>query len=180
MEEDSIYEFWNKVPGPGEYDRHQFAKIPQDAALWQGLRIGVTEYLGERWVVEVVDKDNVIVRRTDTERVFRLKQTFRTPAGELDYAMWTTLDAPPGKTFAYMVGAGSFKRAIERDIGIPVGFSGSLGAAEGLESDGQLRTAVSMGEAPNSQQTGLVARWFVWSILMLQWVAESIEANPDP
>ena len=180
MKEDSIYEFWNKVPGPGEYDRHQFAKIPQDAALWEGVRIGVTEYLGERWVVEVVDKDNVIVRRTDTERVFRLKQTFKTPAGELDYAMWTTLDAPPGATFAYMVGAGTFKRAIERDIGITVGFSGSLGAAEGLESDGQLRTAVSMGDAPNSQQTGLVARWFVWSILMLQWVAESIEANPDP
>ena len=180
MKEDSIYEFWNKVPGPGEYDRHQFAKIPQDAALWEGVRIGVTEYLGERWVVEVVDKDYVIVRRTDTERVFRLKQTFKTPTGELDYAMWTTLDAPPGETFAYMVGAGTFKRAIERDIGIPVGFSGSLGAAEGLESDGQLRTAVSMGDAPNSQQTGLVARWLVWSILMLQWVAESIEANPDP
>ncbi len=180
MREDSIYEFWNKVPGPGEYDRHQFAKIPQDAALWEAVRIGVTEYLGERWVVEVVDKDNVIIHRTDTERVFRLKQTFKTPAGELDYAMWTTLDAPPGETFAYMVGAGTFKRAIERDIGIPVGFSGSLGAAEGLESDGQLRTAVSMGDAPNSQQTGLVARWFVWSILMLQWVAESIEANPNP
>ena len=180
MPDDSIYEFWNKVPGPGEYDRHQFAKIPQDAGLWEGVRIGVTESLGERWVVEVVDKDNLIVRRTDTERVFRLKQTFKTPAGELDYAMWTTLDAPPGETFAYMVGAGTFKRAIERDIGIPVGFSGSLGAAEGLESDGQLRTAVSMGDAPNSQQTGLVARWFVWSILMLQWVAESIEANPDP
>ena len=180
MREDSIYEFWNKVPGPGEYDRHQFAKIPEDAALWEGVRIGVTEYLGERWVVEVVDKDNLIVRRTDTERVFRLKQTFKTPAGELDYAMWTTLDAPPGETFAYMVGAGTFKRAIERDIGIPVGFSGSLGAAEGLESDGQLRTAVSMGDAPNSQQTGLVARWFVWSILMMQWVAESIEANPNP
>lgn len=180
MEKDSIYEFSIKVPGPGEYDRHQFAKIPQDAALWEGVRIGVTEYLGERWVVEVVDKDNLIVRRTDTERAFRLKQTFKTPAGELDYAMWTTLDAPPGETFAYMVGAGTFKRAIERDIGIPVGFSGSLGAAEGLESDGQLRTAVSMGDAPNSQQTGLVARWFVWSILMLQWVAESIEANPDP
>ena len=180
MKEDSIYEFWNKVPGPGEYDRHQFAKIPQDAALWEGVRIGVTEYLGERWVVEVVDKDNLIVRRTDTERVFRLKQTFKTPAGELDYAMWTTLDAPPGETFAYMVGAGTFKRAIERDIGIPVGFSGSLGAAEGLESDGQLRTAVSMGDAPNSQQTGLVARWFIWSILVLQWVDESIVANPDP
>jgi hypothetical protein len=79
-----------------------------------------------------------------------------------------------------MVGAGTFKRAIERDVGIPVGFSGSLGAAEGEESDGQLKTAVSLGEAPNSQQTGYVARWFIWSILMLQWVAESIEANPDP
>ena len=180
MEEDSIYEFWNKLPGPGEFSSDAFAAIPMTATVWEGVKLGVSEYLGVRWVVEVVDKDNVIVRRTDTERVFRLKQTLKTPAGELDYAMWTTLDAPPGETLAYMVGAGTFKRAVERDIGIPVGFSGSLGAAEGLESDGQLRTAVSMGDAPNSQQTGLVARWFVWSILMLQWVAESIEANPDP
>ena len=180
MTDDSIYEFWNKLPGPGEFDRHQFAKIPQDAALWEGLRIGVTEYLGERWVVESVDKNNLIVRRTDKDRVFRLKQTFKTPGGELNYAMWTSLDAPPGETFSYMVGAGTFKRAIERDVGIPVGFSGSLGAAEGLESDGQLKTAASLGDAPNAQQTGYVARWFVWSILMLQWVSESIEANPDP
>ena len=178
--EHSIYEFWNKLPGPGEYDLHTYAKIPNTATVWEGLRIGVTEYLGERWVVEIVDKDNVIVRRTDTQRVFRLKQTFKTPEGELDYAMWATLDAPPGETFAYMVGAGTFKRAIQRDLGLPVGFSGSLGAAEGLESDGQLKTAVSVGEAPNSQQTGLVARWFIWSILALQWVAESIEANPNP
>jgi hypothetical protein len=112
--------------------------------------------------------------------VFHLKQTFKTPDGEFNYAMWTSLDAPPGETFSYMVGAGTFKRAIERDVGIPVGFSGSLGAAEGEESDGQLKTAVSLGEAPNSQQNGYVARWFTWSILMLQWVAESIEANPDP
>ena len=69
-EEYSIYEFWNKVPGPGEFDSSVFAKIPTDAGLWEGLRIGVTEYLGERWVVEIVDKDNVIVRRTDKGRVF--------------------------------------------------------------------------------------------------------------
>ena len=176
----SIYEFWNKVPGPGEFDSSVLAKIPTDAGLWEGLRIGVTEYLGERWVVEIVDKDNVVVRRTDKGRVFHLKQTFKTKFGELHYAMWTSLDAPPGETFSYMVGAGTFKRAIERDIGIPVGFSGSLGAAEGQESDGQLKTAVSLGDAPNAQQTGYVARWFIWSILMLQWVAESIEANPNP
>ena len=43
MREDSIYEFWNKVPGPGEYDRHQFEKVPPDAALWEGVRIGARE-----------------------------------------------------------------------------------------------------------------------------------------
>ena len=180
MSDDSIYEFWNKLPGPGEFDRHKFAKIPQDAALWEGVRIGVTEYLGERWVVEVVDKDNLIVRRTDTERVFRLKQTFKTKFDELNYAMWTYFDIPTADTFTYVVGAGTFKRAIERDVGIPVGYSAKLGKAEGDMSDGHIVTAVSMGDAPNSQQTGLVARWFIWSILVLQWVDESIVANPDP
>jgi len=41
-------------------------------------------------------------------------------------------------------------------------------------------TAVSLGEPPTAQQGGLVARWFIWSILMLQWVDESIVANPNP
>jgi len=179
-EEDDIYEFWNKLPGPGEFDSSAYVRIPHGAPLWEAVRIGVTEYLGERWVVEPVDKDNLIVRRVDPPRVFRLKQSFRTPSGEPNYAMWTSLDAPLGETFTYMVGAGSFRQAIERDLGIPVGFSGDIGAAEGLESDGQLKTAVSLGDAPNAQQTGLVARWFIWSILALQWAGESIEANRNP
>ena len=46
--------------------------------------------------------------------------------------------------------------------------------------DGHIMTAVSLGDAPNTTQTGLVARWFIWSILALQWVDESIVANPNP
>ncbi len=180
MREDSIYEFWNKLPGPGEFDRDKFAKIPDNAPLWEGVRIGVTEYLGERWVVEMVDKDNVTVRRMDLPRAFRLKQTFKTKFGELNYAMWTYFDVPKAETFSYVVGAGTFKRAIEREVGIPVGYYAKLGKEEGDMHDGHIMTAVSLGDAPNTTQTGLVARWFVWSILMLQWVAESIEANPDP
>ena len=57
MSDDSIYEFWNKIPGPGEFDSSVFKAIPTDTGLWEGVRIGVTEYLGERWVVESVDKD---------------------------------------------------------------------------------------------------------------------------
>ena len=179
-EEDSIYDFWNKLPGPGEFDRHRYSKIPDDAPLWEGVRIGVTEYLGVRWVVEVVDKDNVIVRRTDMPRAFRLKQSFKTKFDELNYAMWTYFDVPTDKTFDYIVGAGTFKRAIERDVGIPVGYSAKLGKAEGEMSAGHIMTAVSLGDAPNATQTGLVARWFIWSILVLQWVDESIVANPNP
>jgi hypothetical protein len=176
----SIYEFWNKLPGPGEFERDTFAKIPADAPLWEGLRIGVTEYLGERWVVEPADKDNVVVRRIDMGRVFRLKQTFKDKTGELHYAMWSYFDVPPDKTFDYIVGAGTFRRAIERDVGIPVGYSAKLGKEEGEMSDGHIMTAVSLGDAPNAQQAGLVARWFIWSILVLQWVDESIVANPNP
>ena len=180
MPEDSIYEFWNKLPGPGEHDMHRHAKIPGTAALWEGLRIGVMEYLGERWVVEIVDKDNAVVRRIDTNRAFRLKQTFKTKSGELNYAVWAYYDVPTEQTFDYMVGAGTFRQAIEREVGIPVGYSAKLGKAEGEMHDGHIMTAVSLGDAPNSQQTGLVARWFIWSILALQWAAESIEANPNP
>jgi hypothetical protein len=179
-EDDDIYEFWNKLPGPGEFSSDDFATIPMSATAWEGVKLGVSEYLGVRWVVEVVDKDNVVVRRTDKPRAFRLKQTFKTKFGELNYAMWTYYDVPNDKTFDYMVGAGTFKRAIERDVGIPVGYSAKLGKAEGDMSEGHIMTAVSLGDAPNANQTGLVARWFIWSILMLQWVDESIVANPNP
>ncbi len=179
-EADSIYEFWNKLPGPGEFSSEAFPAIPNAASIWEGVKIGVTEYLGVRWVVEVVDKDNVVVRRTDQPRAFRLKQTFKTKFGELNYAMWTYYDVPTDKTFDYMVGAGTFKRAIERDVGIPVGYSAKLGKAEGDMSEGHIMTAVSLGEPPTSQQGGLVARWFIWSILVLQWVDDSIVANPNP
>ena len=179
-EADSIYEFWNKLPGPGEFDRHKYSKIPDDAPLWEGVRIGVTEYLGVRWVVEVVDKDNVVVRRTDQPIAYRLKQTFRAPDGDVNYAMWTTRDIPNDLGFTYMVGSGIFKKAIQRDLGIPVGVSAKLGQSEESMTDGELKTAVSLGEPPTAQQGGLVARWFIWSILMLQWVDESIVANPNP
>ncbi len=179
-EADSIYEFWNKLPGPGEFSSEAFPAIPNAASIWEGVKIGVTEYLGVRWVVEVVDKDNVVVRRTDQPIAYRLKQTFRAPDGSVNYAMWTTRDIPSELGFLYMVGAGSFKQAIERDLGIPVGVSAQLGQSEAAVTGGTLKTAVSLGEPPTAQQGGLVARWFVWSILALQWVGESIEANPNP
>ena len=47
----------------------------------------------------------------------RLKQTFRTPGGELNYAMWTTRDIPEDMGFTYMVGSGCFQKAIQRDLG---------------------------------------------------------------
>ena len=179
-EEDSIYDFWNKLPGPGEFSSDVFAAIPMTATVWEGVKIGVTEYLGVRWVVEVVDKDNVVVRRTDQPLAYRLKQTFRTPGGELNYAMWTTRDIPEDMGFTYMVGSGCFQKAIQRDLGIPVGVSANLGQSEAEVTGGELKTAVSLGEPPTAQQGGLVARWFIWSILALQWVGESIEANPKP
>lgn len=178
-EEDSIYDFWNKLPGRGV----RFLCLRQDSPrrpLWEAVRIGVTEYLGERWVVESVDKDNVVVRRTDQPLAYRLKQTFRTPGGELNYAMWTTRDIPEDMGFTYMVGSGCFQKAIQRDLGIPVGVSANLGQSEAEVTGGELKTAVSLGDAPNANQTGLVARWFIWSILALQWVGESIEANRNP
>jgi len=122
-EEDSIYDFWNKLPGPGEFSSDVFAAIPMTATVWEGVKIGVSEYLGVRWVVEVVDKDNVVVRRTDQPLAYRLKQTFRTPGGELNYAMWTRRDIPEDMGFTYMVGSGCFQKAIQRDLGIPVGVS---------------------------------------------------------
>ncbi len=121
-----------------------------------------------------------MVRRTDQPIAYRLKQTFRAPDGSVNYAMWTTRDIPSELGFLYMVGAGSFKQAIERDLGIPVGVSAQLGQSEAAVTGGTLKTAVSLGEPPTAQQGGLVARWFVWSILALQWVGESIEANPNP
>ena len=75
---------------------------------------------------------------------------------------------------------GASQKAIQRDLGIPVGVSANLGQGEAEVTGGELKTAVSLGEPPTAQQGGLVARWFIWSILALQWVGESIEANPKP
>jgi hypothetical protein len=36
MKEDSIYEFWNKLPGPGEFSSDDFAAIPMSATVWEG------------------------------------------------------------------------------------------------------------------------------------------------
>ena len=41
MKEDSIYEFWNKLPGPGEFSSDDFAAIPMSATVWEGVKIGV-------------------------------------------------------------------------------------------------------------------------------------------
>ena len=35
-ESDDIYEFWNKLPGPGEFSSDEFAAIPMAAAVWEG------------------------------------------------------------------------------------------------------------------------------------------------
>jgi len=35
-ENDDIYEFWNKLPGPGEFSSDTFAAIPMSAAVWEG------------------------------------------------------------------------------------------------------------------------------------------------
>ena len=34
MKEYSIYEFWNKLPGPGEFSSDDFAAIPMAATVW--------------------------------------------------------------------------------------------------------------------------------------------------
>ena len=35
-EDDNIYEFWNKLPGPGEFSSDDFATIPMSATVWEG------------------------------------------------------------------------------------------------------------------------------------------------
>jgi len=35
-EDDDIYEFWNKLPGPGEFSSEAFPAIPNAASVWEG------------------------------------------------------------------------------------------------------------------------------------------------
>jgi len=37
-ESDDIYEFWNKLPGPGEFSSDDFATIPMSATVWEGVK----------------------------------------------------------------------------------------------------------------------------------------------
>lgn len=67
-EDDSIYEFWSKLPGPGEFSSDAFASIPMKATVWEGVKLGVSEYLGE-----AEQGVRPLLNRTDTKTAKNLR-----------------------------------------------------------------------------------------------------------
>ena len=51
-ENDDIYEFWNKLPGPGEFSSDVFAAIPMAAAVWEGGKAEERQCEGANQITE--------------------------------------------------------------------------------------------------------------------------------
>jgi hypothetical protein len=172
-------DFPKRREGPGEYDRHQFAKIPDSIATWEGLRLGIAEYLDERWVLEPQDERTVVVKRTDRAVTIRIHDEIREEDGQPDYCVFAKLIVPDELALQYMTFHGFFNQALERQLGMPVWAKSFISQTqEGFEGC-EYTLAVSLGEPPNSHQIGLVARWMTWSILALDWIDDCAEFN-DP
>lgn len=164
--------------GPGEFDRDRFAVIPGHAGVWEGLRAGIAEHLEVSWVLEIIDERTAVARRTDRDVRIRIEVAFQEENGEIDYQVFAKLQVPDAKALQYMTFHGCYQRALERQLGMPVWArthisQTNLDPFEGCE----YTLAISLGEPPNSQQTGFVARWMTWSLVALDWVAESADLN---
>ncbi len=171
-------DFIKNREGPGEFDRDRFAVIPGHAGVWEGLRAGIAEHLEVSWVLELIDDRTAVARRTDREVTVRLEIKLHEEDGEIDYQVFAQLKVPDTKALQYMTFHGFYQKALEQQLGMPVWArtyisETNLDPFEGCE----YTLAISLGEPPNSQQTGFVARWMTWSLVALDWVAESADLN---
>ena len=174
-EDEAPKDFPKRREGPGEYDRHQFAKIPDSIETWEGLRLGIAEYLDERWIMEQKDAHTVIVRRTDRPVTIQIHDEIRQEEGQPDYCVFAKLLVPDEIALQYMTFHGIYKKALEHQLGMPVWAKSFISQTqEGFEGC-EYTLAVSLGEPPNSAQIGLVARWMTWSLLALDWIADSAD-----
>ncbi len=170
-------DFPKRREGPGEYDRQNFAKIPQDMATWEGLRFGIAEYLDERWIMEQRDAHTVIVRRMDRPVTIQIHDEIRQEEGQPDYCVFAKLLVPDNVALQYMTFHGFYKKALERQLGMPVWVRSFISQTSAEFESCEYTLAVSLGEPPNSQQIGLVARWMTWSLLALDWIDDCADLN---
>lgn len=175
------YEFWNKVPGPGPFVFSEFAAIPVACSLGEGIRVGVMEYLGVRWVVDSVGPHEVTLSRTDRPLRVRLHRTFRADDGSPCFILWATMFVPDAIAFDTVVGLGAFKQALAKELDMEVEHRARIVPEdEGMMADMEMMLVMRLDEFPPSSEDGAIARWFIWTILGLQWALDSIEANPNP
>ena len=177
--EHGMGDFMKNREGPGAFDRDKFQAIPGETGVWEGVRAGLAEYLAVSWVLERLDDRTGIARRTDRDVKIRLEIEFHEEAdGSIDYRVFAKLQVPDEQALQYMTFHGCYHEALERQLGMPVWArthisQTNLDPFEGCE----YTLAISLGEPPTSRQTGFVARWLTWSLLALEWVAESAELN---
>lgn len=170
-------DFPKRREGPGEYDLHHFAKIPNTIETWEGLRLGIAEYLDERWLMEQRDTHTVIVRRTDRPVTIQIHDEVRQKDGQPDYCVFAKLLVPDEVAVQYMTFHGVYKKALERQLGMPVWASSFISQTDASFEGCKYTLAISVGEPPNSQQIGLVSRWMTWAVLALDWLDDSADLN---
>jgi hypothetical protein len=72
---------------------------------------------------------------------------------------------------------GFYKKALERQLGMPVWVRSFISQTSAEFESCEYTLAVSLGEPPNSQQIGLVARWMTWSLVALDWIDDCADLN---
>lgn len=175
------YDFWNKLPGPGPFDYRNFSAIPVRNTLTEGMRLGLLEYLGVRWVMESASENEVVIRRTDRELRVRLSRTYRDNEGGPCFILWAKTHVPDAQSFDVTVGLGTFKQALRKELDADVEYRARIvPEAEGMFKGLEVLIAMRLDSFPPRTEDGSVARWMTWATLALQWSLESIEANPNP
>jgi len=175
------YEFWNKVPGPGPFVHTNYADIPVQLSLEEGMRHGLLHYLGVRWVMKSAQPDEIVLARTDKPLRVRLSRTYRDRKGDPCFILWARADVPDEQAFDITVGLGAFRHAILKELDAEVEYRTQLSlddetACEQLE----MLIALRLDSFPPKTEDGSTARWFTWSTLALQWTLDALEANPNP
>ena len=152
--------------------------IPGHAGVWEGLRAGIAGHWEESWVLELIDDRTEVAPRTDRKVTVRLEIKFHEEDCEIDYQVFAKLQVPDTKALQYMTFHGFYQKALEQHLGIPA-WARTYTSQTNLDpyAGCEYTLAISLGEPPNSQQTGFVARWMTWSLVALDWVAESADLD---
>jgi hypothetical protein len=184
MSDEYYAEFWNQLPGPGDWKLSDFSLAPRGLELWDGVRIVAAKRLGDAWTLEQADEHTLLLRRKERPLLIRLRRFPRTP--DRPYEVAAVLLVPDEKALAYSVGAEFFREAFDERLGAKLHIVSNLDIlnrddeGEPRLTDCKLILNIHIPDVPDSGDLQMFSCWLVWAVLALEWAVETIEANPNP